>query len=150
MNQGTRYCGGGREIKHIGSRLTGSNHGPGTPDSGHGSALVIRADDAKADSQIQADSTIVLNTYGIWRFHCTIGPLVLTSGETVKLKYAWLNYKTSGPPRDWMNPGFNDRFWNRGPVTLAAKSAMVESPAETLSDRSESGGWTVIRRNWMT
>ena len=68
---------------------------------------------------------MVLNTYAIWRFHCTIEPPVLASGQAVTLKYAWLNYKIPGPASDWMNPDFDDRFWDRGPVTLACKSAML-------------------------
>ena len=76
-------------------------------------------------AEAQAGSTIVLNTYGIWRFHCTLGPPVLVSGETVELKHVWLNYKTPGPPQDWMDPDFDDGFWDRGPAPLAVKSALV-------------------------
>ncbi len=68
---------------------------------------------------------MVLNTYGIWRFHCTIEPPLLASGESVKQKFGWLNQKTAGPASDWMSPDFDDRFWDRGPVTLACKSAML-------------------------
>ena len=68
---------------------------------------------------------MVLNTYGIWRFHCTLEPPVLASGQSVRLKYAWLNYKTPGPAREWSGPDFDDRAWDRGPVTLACKSAML-------------------------
>jgi hypothetical protein len=67
----------------------------------------------------------VLQTYGIWRFHCTLEPPVLASGQAVKLKYAWLNQKTPGPAREWSAPDFDDRFWDRGPATLACKSAML-------------------------
>ena len=91
-----------------------------------GLALLVQADESAAGpGEGQAGSTVVLNTYGIWRFHCTLGPPVLASGETVKLKYAWLNYKTAGPPQEWMAPDFDDRFWDRGPVSLAPKSALV-------------------------
>ena len=41
------------------------------------------------------------------------------------MKYGWLNYKTPGPAREWSNPDFDDRFWDRGPMTLACKSAML-------------------------
>jgi len=75
--------------------------------------------------EAQAASTVILNTYGIWRFHSTLGPPVLASGETVQLRHVWLNYKTPGPASDWMKPDFDDRFWHRGPVTLAVKSAML-------------------------
>ena len=69
--------------------------------------------------------TVVLNTYGIWRFHCTVEPPVLVPGETTTLRHVWLNIKTSGPTKDWMAPDFNDQFWNRGPVTTAPRSAML-------------------------
>jgi len=72
-----------------------------------------------------ASATVILNTYGIWRFHCTLGPPVLASGETVQLKHVWLNYKTPAPAPDWMKPDFDDRFWDRGPAPLAVKSALV-------------------------
>ncbi len=83
------------------------------------------AEPREAAPQAQAGSTIVLNTYGIWRFHCTLGPPVLVSGETVELRHVWLNYKTPGPPQDWMDPDFDDGFWDRGPAPLAVKSALV-------------------------
>jgi len=81
--------------------------------------------DARPGLAGQDSTTIVLNTYGIWRFHCTLGPPVLASGETVKLQYSWLNYKPPGPAEGWMQPDFDDRFWDRGPVSLAVKSALV-------------------------
>ncbi len=56
--------------------------------------------------------TVVLNTYGIWRFHCTLEPPVLPSGKAVKVRHVWLEYKTSGPGADWMNPDFDDQFSN--------------------------------------
>lgn len=68
---------------------------------------------------------IVLHSYGIWRFQGTIEPPLLASGRNVELKYAWLNYKTPGPPPEWMSTHFDDRLWDRGPVTLACKSAML-------------------------
>jgi hypothetical protein len=68
---------------------------------------------------------MVLHTYGIWRFHCTLAPPVLASGQRVTLKYAWLNYKTPEPARDWTHPDFDDRFWDRGPAPLACKSALL-------------------------
>ena len=51
---------------------------------------------------------LVLDTYGVWRMHCTLAPPVLASGETVKLRYAWLNYKTAEPAQGWQSPDFDD------------------------------------------
>ena len=69
--------------------------------------------------------TVVLNTFGIWRFYCEIAPPVIANGETAKVPHVWLNYKTPAVAKDWMNPDFDDQYWNRGPVTLAVKSAML-------------------------
>ncbi|MCK4298092.1 MAG: hypothetical protein KAX80_01090, partial [Planctomycetes bacterium] len=46
-----------------------------------------------------AVQTVVLNTYGIWRFHCSLEPPVIADGQMVTLKHVWLNYKTPGPER---------------------------------------------------
>jgi hypothetical protein len=86
--------------------------------------LAAFAAEAGADPG-QAETTIVLNTYGVWRFHCTLGPPVLASGETVQLRHVWLNYATAGPADGWMQPDFDDISWDRGPVSLAVKSALV-------------------------
>jgi len=88
-------------------------------------ALTPPAGADEAGGQPGAGSTIVLNTYGTWRFHCTLAPVVLASGEEVKLQWAWLNYKTAGPAREWMGADFDDRFWDRGPASLAPKSGLM-------------------------
>ena len=67
----------------------------------------------------------VLDTYGVWRMHCTLAPPVLASGETVRLRYAWLNYKTAEPAQGWQHPNFDDGTWLRGPATLACKTALL-------------------------
>ena len=88
--------------------------------------------------------TTVLQTYGTWRFHCTLAPPVLASGQAVKLKYAWLNQKTPGPAREWITADFDDRCWDRGPVTLACKSALLARVCLrgkfTVSDPAAVGG----------
>ena len=72
-----------------------------------------------------AVQTVVLNTYGIWRFHCSLEPPVIADGQTVTLRHVWLNYRTPGPEQEWMAPDFDDTSWHRGPVTLAVRSAML-------------------------
>ena len=67
----------------------------GRPDA----AILARRREETAGPASAPAKVMVLNTYGIWRFHCTIEPPVLASGESVKLKYAWLNQKTPGPAR---------------------------------------------------
>jgi len=80
---------------------------------------------ADAKKSPTSDKVLVLNTYGIWRIHCTIEPPVVASGKSVTLGHAWLNHKTEGPAADWMNPDFDDRHWSRGPVTLVCRTAML-------------------------
>ena len=89
---------------------------------------------------VEVPKTVVLNTYGIWRFHCTIEPPVLASGETVKLKHVWLNTKTSGPDKDWTAPDFDDQFWNRGPVTLAVYTATGRLVQRVIDREMLAGG----------
>ena len=69
--------------------------------------------------------TVILNTFGMWRFYCEIAPPVTANGETATLKHVWLNYRTPAVAKDWMAPDFDDWYWNRGPVTLACKTAML-------------------------
>jgi hypothetical protein len=91
----------------------------------HGPLHAFAAEEKPPATAAAQGKTTVLHTYGIWRFHCTLEPPVLASGQAVKLKYAWLNQKTPGPPREWSSPDFDDRLWDRGPVTLACKSALL-------------------------
>ncbi len=79
---------------------------------------------AEADLPREA-SVVVLDTYGIWRMHCTLEPPALPTGETVKVKHEWMNYKTPGPADGWTTPGFDDRTWFRGPLTLACKTPLL-------------------------
>jgi len=72
-----------------------------------------------------AEQTLVLNTYGIWRFASELAPPVIADGTTAKMKHVWLSYKTPPVAADWMTPDFDDQFWNQGPVTLAPKAAML-------------------------
>jgi len=72
-----------------------------------------------------AEQTIVLDTYGIWRFACELAPPAIANGTTAKMKHVWLDYKTPAIAKDWTAPDFDDQFWNRGPVTLAPRSAML-------------------------
>ena len=78
-----------------------------------------------ADQPARARSAVVLDTYGVWRMHCQLAPPVSETGETATFKYRWLNYETARAAQGWMVPEFDDRFWNRGPVTLAVKSAAL-------------------------
>ncbi len=68
----------------------------------------------------------VLDTYGVWRFTCQLAPPVMENGEEASFKLRWLNTKTPGPAEGWQRPEFDDRFWARGPVTLAPKTAMAK------------------------
>jgi hypothetical protein len=80
---------------------------------------------AEPKPRVSPGKVTVLDTYGIWRFQCTLEPPLLASGQTVRLKYAWLDQKTPAPPGDWSNPEFDDRPWDRGPLGLAPRSAML-------------------------
>jgi len=82
--------------------------------------VLAGADTPPADSRV-----VVLDTYSVWRLHCTLAPPVLASGERVDLKIAWLNFVTPAPAENWHRPDFDDGTWHRGPVTLACKSALV-------------------------
>jgi len=73
----------------------------------------------------EPERVAVLDTYGVWRMHCTLAPPALASGETVKLRYEWLNYRTAEPAEGWQRPDFDDATWLRGPVTLACKTALL-------------------------
>ena len=103
-------------------------------------AVVVSAGRAGAQVPPADADTVVLDTHGIWRMHCTLAPPVLASGETVRLKLAWLNYETAGPPKNWPAPDFDDRSWHRGPVTLACKSALVRRVCLRGSGKSR-GEW---------
>jgi hypothetical protein len=79
---------------------------------------------AGAEDTAATERVAVLDTYGQWRIHGTLAPPLLVSGETIQLKYAWLNYKTPEADADWMAPEFNDRVWTRGPLGYAPKTAL--------------------------
>jgi len=70
--------------------------------------------------------TVVLDTVGIWRIHCSLAPPLLeATGRPAVLSTDWLNFETPPPPAGWTAPEFDDRFWHRGPAGLAAKSALL-------------------------
>ncbi len=82
-------------------------------------ALPDRATPAGSD-------TVVLDTFSIWRIHCSLKPPLLeTTGKPAVLRTGWLNVETPPPAAGWTPPEFDDRFWHRGPAGLAAKTPLL-------------------------
>ena len=93
-----------------------------------GALLLVPLLHGVASAQVEEaaePAKVILDTYGVWRMHTQLAPPVLASGQTVELKYVWLNHETPSPSADWMSPDFDDSTWLRGPVGLAPKSALV-------------------------
>jgi len=69
--------------------------------------------------------TVVLDTFGNWRMYAKLAPPVLANGETVSLKYIWLNYETPEPAEGWMKPEFDDYSWSQGSLRRLVKTRLT-------------------------
>ena len=92
----------------------------------HAAAVFAQDGAAPTAAAETATGVSVLDTYGVWRFTCELAPPVMENGEEASFRLRWLNTKTPGPAEGWQRPEFDDRFWARGPVTLAPKTAMAK------------------------
>jgi hypothetical protein len=77
----------------------------------------------------QEPGIVLLDTFGVWRMHHTLGPPVIESGGTsapVLYGYQWMDMPTPEPPDDWAAPGFNDGAWLRGPARMSCRTPYLK------------------------
>jgi len=68
---------------------------------------------------------VVLDTFSMWRMSSELGPPMLENGKPADMGCVWLNSETPVMTGEWMQAEFDDVLWNRGPLTLATRSAMA-------------------------
>ena len=88
-------------------------------------AVAQRRGPAAKKEVAETSGVVLLDTYGFWRMHFTLAPPMLATGESVKVKHEWMNYKTPGPGEGWQDVGFDDSSWLKGPLTISLKTPLL-------------------------